>query len=100
MLCTSRDALAWSRPETLFPPYPLDLSLNNGPHSDLFDEGACACMHQRMNVYIASSGRLLAFGFYGLAPEVATMPCRGYGVGRVVREIYEDGAFGPIYMAL
>ena len=100
MLCTSPDALSWSAPGVLFPPYPLDLSLDNGPHGDLFEQGACACMHQRMNFYIAPNGRLLAFGFYGLAPEVATMPCRGYGVGRAVREIHEDGSLGPIYMAL
>ena len=100
MLCTSKDAMAWSKPRVLFPPYPLDLSLDNGPHSDLFEEGSCACMHQRMNFYIAPNGRLLAFGFYGLAPEVATMPCRGFGIGRVVREIYGDGSLGPIYMAL
>ena len=99
-LCTSPDALAWSKPRVLFPPYPLDLNLDNGPHSDLFEEGACACMHQRMNFYIAPNGRLLAFGFYGLAPEVATMPCRGYGIGRAVREIREDGSLGEIYMAL
>lgn len=30
-LCTSPDALHWSKPQVLFPPYPLDLSLDNGP---------------------------------------------------------------------
>ncbi len=99
-LCASKDALEWSAPEVLFPPYPLDPNLDNGPHSDLFEPGACACMHQRTNFYIAPDGRLLAFGFYGLAPEVATMPCMGNGVGRVVREIYADGRLGDIYVAL
>lgn len=100
-LCTSLDALHWSKPQVLFPPYPLDLSLDNGPHADLFEEGeAYACMHQRMNFYIAKDGRLLALGFYGLSPEVFTMPCVGNGIGRAVREIYADGSFGPIYMAL
>ena len=69
----------------LFPPYPLDLSLNNGPHDDLFEEGACACMHQRMSFYIAPDGRLIACGFYGLSPEFFTQPCMGNGIGRVVR---------------
>ena len=100
LLCESPDALSWSAPRVLFPPYPLDLSLDNGPHSDLFRPGDCACMHQRMNFYIAPNGRLLAFGFYGLAPEVWTMPCVGYGIGRAVREIRGDGSLGPIYMAL
>lgn len=27
------DALHWSKPQVLFPPYPLDLSLDNGPHA-------------------------------------------------------------------
>ena len=99
-LCESNDALHWTKPRVLFPPYPLDLSVDNGPHSDLFGENACACMHQRMNFYIAPNERLLAFGFYGLAPEVATMPCVGNGIGRFVREIYEDGSFGDIYLAL
>lgn len=98
---TMADALHWSKPQVLFPPYPLDLSLDNGPHADLFEEGeAYACMHQRMNFYIAKDGRLLALGFYGLSPEVFTMPCVGNGIGRAVREIYADGSFGPIYMAL
>lgn len=100
-LCTSEDGLAWSKPVVLFPPYPLNLDLDNGPHADLFEEGnAWACMHQRMNFYIAPNGRLIAVGFYGIAPEVFTMPCVGNGIGRAVREIYEDGTFGPIYFAL
>ena len=98
---TMADALHWSKPQVLFPPYPLDLSLDNGPHADLFEEGeAYACMHQRMNFYIAKDGRLLALGFYGLSPEVFAMPCVGNGIGRAVREIYADGSFGPTYMAL
>ncbi|MBQ6645943.1 MAG: exo-alpha-sialidase [Clostridia bacterium] len=99
-LCESEDALKWTKPRVLFPPYPLNPDVDNGPHSDLFEDGACACMHQRMNFYIAPDGRLLAFGFYGLAPEVATMPCVGNGIGRFVREIYEDGTLGEIYLAL
>lgn len=100
-LCTSKDGLSWSSPRVLFEPYPLDLSLDNGPHADLFNEGeAYACMHQRMNFFIAPDGRLIAVGFYGISPEVFTMPCQGYGIGRVVREIYADGTFGPVYMAL
>ena len=77
-LCKSADGLKWTAPEVLFPPYPLDLSLDNGPHADLFEEGdAWACMHQRMNFYISPEGRLLAVGFYGIAPEVFTMPSNG-----------------------
>ena len=100
MLCCSADGMHWDQPRVLFAPYPLDLTLDNGPHQDLFEPGACACMHQRMGFYTAPDGRLLALGYYGLAPEVATMPCKGYGIGRVVREIYDDGSFGPVYFIL
>ncbi|HML47513.1 MAG TPA: six-hairpin glycosidase, partial [Clostridia bacterium] len=55
-LCVSEDAGRWSKPTSLFPPYPLDLSLDNGPGAERFEEGACACMHQRMNFYIAKDG--------------------------------------------
>jgi len=99
-LCESATALEWTKPRVLFPPYPLDLSIDNGPHADLFEEGDCACMHQRMNFFISSEGRLLAVGFYGLAPEVWTMPCVGNGIGRVVREIYADGTLGDICFCL
>lgn len=99
-LCESENALEWTKPRCLFPPYPLDMSVDNGPHADLFEEGDCACMHQRMNFFISAEDRLLAVGFYGLAPEVWTMPCVGNGIGRVVREIHRDGSFGPIYFCL
>ncbi len=100
LLAASADGMHWSRPTVLFPPYQLDLALDNGPHQDLFDEPAWACMHQRMGFYIAPDGRLLTLGYYGLSPEVAVMPGKGNGIGRVVREIYPDGSFGPIYFVL
>jgi hypothetical protein len=99
-LCTSPDALHFTNPQSLFPPYPLNLSLDNGPQQDLFNEGDCACMHQRMSFYIAPNDRLLACGYYGLSPEVPAAPCRGIGIGRVVREIFQDGSFGPIFFIL
>ena len=46
-------------------------------------------MHQRMGFYVAPDGRLLAMGFYGIND--------GYGIGRVVREVYKNNEFGPIY---
>jgi hypothetical protein len=46
-----------------------------------------------MSFFIAPDGRLLALSFYGLPPS----PNNGRGVGRVVREIYAPGAFGPIF---
>ena len=48
-------------------------------------------MHQRMGFYIALDDRLLVLAFYGHAPN----PFGPGGIGRVVREIYKDGSFGP-----
>jgi hypothetical protein len=80
MLARSADGKHWSRPQVLFPIYPVA------------DEKAAVTyqfMHQRMGFYIAPNGRFLTMGFYG-SPY-------GDGVGRVVREIYGDDSLGPIY---
>ncbi|MCD8072799.1 MAG: exo-alpha-sialidase, partial [Alistipes sp.] len=50
-------------------------------------------MHQRMGFYTAPDGRLLTLAFYGHTDS----PFGKGGIGRVVREIYPDGSFGPIY---
>jgi hypothetical protein len=42
-----------------------------------------------MGFYVAPNGRFLTMGFYGSH--------NGHGVGRVVREIYENDELGPIY---
>jgi hypothetical protein len=52
-----------------------------------------AMMHQRMGFYVAPNGRLLVLAFYGNAPS----PYGQFGIGRVVREVYKDGSYGPIY---
>jgi hypothetical protein len=79
-LVTSKDGRNWGRPQVLFPVYYLS-------------DGKPAMMHQRMGFYVAPNGRLLALGFIGVFPD----PVDGTGIGRVVREIYKDGSFGPIY---
>lgn len=50
-------------------------------------------MHQRMGFYTAPNGRLLVCGFYGHSYD----PFKKGGIGRVVREMHEDGTMGPIY---
>ncbi len=79
-LTTSPDGVHWAAPRTVFPA----IKLPDGSMSD---------MHQRMAFYVAPDGRLLVLGFHGKEPS----PNDGTGVGRVVREIHEDGGFGPIY---
>jgi len=83
LVTTSADGRNWEFPQVVFPVYKL---LPPDP------EGT-AMMHQRMGFYIAPNGRLLVMAFYGHAPN----PFGKDGIGRVVREAYKDGTFGPIY---
>ena len=83
LVCTSTDGINWSFPSLVFPIY------NN--------DGDELLMHQRMGFYIAPNGRLLILGFYGIPTGEGEYPNRGNGIGRVVREIYADDSFGPIY---
>jgi hypothetical protein len=98
LLLSSPDGVSWDRPRVVFPQY----SLPNGK---------IALMHQRMGFYVAPSGRLLVLGFYGLGrgtgllkgsgkelPHATKLnPNDGTGLGRVVRELHNDGSFGNIY---
>ena len=79
-LTTSPDGVHWSPPRTVFPSIKLP-------------DGTMSIMHQRMSFYVAPDGRLLVLGYHGKAPAAND----GTGVGRVVREILNEGSFGPIY---
>ena len=46
-----------------------------------------------MGFYTAPDGRLLIVAFYGHSYD----PFQKGGIGRVVREAYKDGTYGPIY---
>ena len=89
LLTTSKDGLHWSKPQIIFPPYPLE-------------DGLYSIMHQRMGFYRTSDDRLLVLAFYGSPcpypwPPKWDMPNDGRGIGRVVREVYKDGNLSPIY---
>ncbi|MBC2608046.1 hypothetical protein [Pelagicoccus albus] len=77
---SSEDGVNWETPKTLFPSY----QRPNGEYT---------LTHQRSSFYIAPNDKLLATAFHGKYPR----PNDGSGIGRVVREIKEDGSFGPIY---
>lgn len=96
LLTTSADGRRWSKPVVLFPPYRLERE-HRYPDGELLPAGTYCVMHQRMGFYAASNGRLLALGFYGFCPLPSVSPNNGKGIGRVVREIREDGSFGPIH---
>ena len=87
MLATSVDGRHWSKPEVVFPEYkaPAGVQIPKGYNGYM--------MHQRMGFYVAKDGRLLVSGFYGHTDN----PFRNGGIGRVVREVYKNGSFGPIY---
>jgi len=94
LLETSDDGRKWSDPRVIFPKYALPEIKRDKVH---IPAGTWSVMHQRMGFYVAPNGRLLALGFYSYCAHPRTSPNAGNGLGRVVREIYKDGSFGPIY---
>ena len=96
LLLHSSDGIHWSKPAVLFPPYKVpDGTIKEGHPGvakDLF-----AVMHQRMGFYVSRRHHLLALGFYGICLDPHDDPNDGKGIGRVVREIFPDGSWGPIY---
>ena len=94
VVVVSADGRNWSNPKTAFPIYLLP-EINIGDIH--IPEGMPSMMHQRMGFYVAPNRRLLTIGFYSHCATPRHSPNTGLGLGRVVREIYEDGTFGPIY---
>lgn len=94
LLQTSAGGLHWDEPVVLFPEYDLPEIVYRDEH---IPAGTQAVMHQRMGFYVAPNGRFLASGFYGFTATPRRSPNAGNGLGRVVREIYNDGSFGPVY---
>ncbi len=92
----SSDGYQWEKPTMLFPPYKIPDGTTKdgieGEAKDLF-----AVLHQRMGFYVAPNGRLLTLGYFGICIGDHDSPNDGNGIGRAVREIYEDGTMGPIH---
>ncbi|GAB1483637.1 hypothetical protein MASR2M78_24530 [Treponema sp.] len=84
LIARSKDGSDWGEIQVLFPPYRLK-------------DNSFSIMHQRMGFYVSSSKRLLSLGFYGTSPTPTDCPTASPGLGRVVREVFEDGSFGEIY---
>lgn len=98
LIARSKDGAVWSRPVELFPPISVASAPYIGPKKELLTKETVDCvMHQRMSFFVSSDNRLLATGFYGIAPDDTIAPNNGYGVGRVVREVYADFTFSDIY---
>ncbi len=100
ILARSKNGRDWNEFQVSFPVYTMPTcSIKDykgdthhlGPHIDVY-------MHQRMSFYQSpSSKRMLVSGFYGWSPEPWMTNWDRYGIGRVVRELCEDGSLGPIY---
>jgi hypothetical protein len=96
LLITSKDGATWSKPTVIFPQYKIPDGTTKEGHEGVAKD-LYAVMHQRMGFYTAKSKRLLVLGFYGICLDAHDDPNDGKGIGRVVREVYPDGKFGPIY---
>ncbi|MEN2398996.1 six-hairpin glycosidase [Flavobacterium sp. MC2016-06] len=96
LLMTSKDGTTWTKPEVIFPIYRIPDGFKKEGVEGVA-KNLDAVMHQRMGFYTSSDNRLLASGYYGIAMDEKDDPNDGKGIGRVVREIYKDGSFGPIY---
>ena len=97
LMCYSEDGRHWSKPEVIFPSIEVPSAPYTGPGKELLAEMTPAICHQRMAFYVTSTGKLLVSGFYGISPHIHIAPNSGYGVGRVVREVYPDLTLSPIY---
>lgn len=98
LIAYSQNGAEWSKPVVLFPPIRVSSAPYCGPNKEELTEETVPCvMHQRMSFYVTKDNRLLATGFYGIAPDHGIAPNNGFGVGRVVREIYKDFTFSDIY---
>lgn len=95
-LLTSKDGYNWTKPVVVFPQY----KIPDGTKKEGIATAASntmAVMHQRMGFYVSKGGRLFALGYYGMVLEKGDDPNDGNGIGRVIREVYADGGFGPVY---
>ncbi|HHX72971.1 MAG TPA: hypothetical protein GX701_08630 [Clostridiales bacterium] len=95
----SKDGITWETPKVSFPVVKIPAGSYHCADGTVIEvpEEKEGFMHQRMAFYHSPDDRLLVTGFYGHAPNHNVCPWVNYGMGRAVREIYEDGSFGPIY---
>ncbi|GAB3649334.1 hypothetical protein GCM10028791_14670 [Echinicola sediminis] len=92
----SSDGYEWTQPEVIFPPYRIPDGTTKEDHEGVAKD-LDAVMHQRMGFYVADNGKFLVLAYYGISLDAKDGPNDGNGVGRVVREIKEDGSYGPIH---
>jgi hypothetical protein len=99
LLLTSKDGYNWSKPIVIFPKYKIPDGTEKETEKDgkLIAHNLYSVMHQRMGFYVSAKNRLLILAYYGISMNDKDAPNDGKGIGRVVREAYPDGRFGPVY---
>jgi hypothetical protein len=99
LICRSAHGINWEQPKVSFPVIKIPAGTYYCSDSSKIEvpEEKHAFMHQRMGFYQAPNGKLLVSGFYGHSPHYDINPWENYGIGRVVREVYENGELGPIF---
>jgi hypothetical protein len=99
LLLTSKDGYNWGKPVIVFPPYKIPDGTEKETEKDgkLVAHNLYSVMHQRMGFYVSAKNRLLVLAYYGISMNDRDAPNDGKGIGRVVREAYPDGHYGPIY---
>ncbi|NLP48561.1 MAG: hypothetical protein GX345_06410 [Clostridiales bacterium] len=98
-ITSSKDGMDWEAVKPSFPAIEVPAGTYTCADGETIEIApkTPAYMHQRMGFYHTKDDRLLVSGFYGHSPHHDICPWRNYGIGRVVREVFEDGGMGPIY---
>ncbi|WP_372772569.1 exo-alpha-sialidase [Mangrovibacterium sp.] len=96
MLQTSRDGYVWTKPEIVFPPYKIPDGFSKEGDTAVA-RNVESINHQRMGFFVSKDNRLLVLAYIAISLNEKDSPNDGNGIGRVVREIYADGSWGPIY---
>lgn len=98
MLMHSADGIHWSEPSLIFPSLPVPPGIYCGKQADQLPPEAHTIVHHRMGFYRAPNDVLLVMTHHGVTPDIHVIPNSGYGMGRVVRRIHEDGTLGEIFV--
>ena len=96
LLLTSKDGYQWSEPTIIFPPYKIPDGITKEGRGEKA-KNLYSVPHQRMGFYVSKKNRLLTLAYHGIVLGPGDDPNDGKGIGRVVRELYKDGRYGPIY---
>ncbi|MFV0541511.1 MAG: exo-alpha-sialidase [Aestuariibaculum sp.] len=96
LLMTSKDGDKWNMPKVIFPIYRIPDGFQKEGVTGVA-KNLDATMHQRMGFFTSSDNRFFTLAYYGISMDEKDSPNDGKGIGRVIREIYKDGRFGPIY---